>query len=1651
MKNAKRLLSLFLALVLLAGVVPAGAFRAGAATTYLWPVINGTANSHGYNCTCNTHKGKHTGQDIGNAPYGQAILSPVDGKVTSVYKGCRGRSNLSKGKSCSSDECSSGSFDYFKKYGLSFCNNGIGNGVTVKDDTTGYSFTVAHMAYDPIVKKGDTVKKGQVLGFVGESGCSAGIHLHLSSKNKNNKSVDPMSVTFSKPKTTPSADPLAVSGVRYPKNKKSGDAFGVTGVVSSNAKITSVQITVVDCDGKTHDFGSAKPAAYYYDLNSLDSKAAFSTLKKAGTYTYKIKAVDETGAEVLFSKSFTVGSGKTTYGFDKASVSQVVMPTASTSGYQGGVTVTLDCQTKDAKIYYTTDGSSPLKSDGKTPAAGSILYKEPFDLTSSVTMKIVALKDKMTPSTVSEKKITVDQTAAPSVSAVPSGSGYSVDLTSATKDATIFYTLDGSDPVTAGTRFDGVFTVADECDLHAVAVKTGMAFSIVTEYAFVLRPPEAPVIRLTSPADLGVGDAVRVEWPAVKNALDYDVTVTSASGQTQVVTTGGTVAAVTLDAVGTYTVTVSAGNAFGRSSASNPLTVEVHKDVAVTFADDDGAVLDLQYVKYGGNAVPPVAPSKPGHTFSGWNGIYTNVRTEVTVTAEYIPEQYKITFVDVDGAVLAARNVNYGESFPAEELPVVTAKPGYVFLAWVVRSGPGSSYECVNGEAVFEPSFVLANPDLPLYVTLDKAERKTDSSGYDVCACVTNLSSEDLQGKLIVVIKTSYGQMLVTNITNVTVPAEAEAVPFEVTVPCKEVGSTAEAYIVANDKENANKTGGPYSPVAAADVTVASASTYSYWDEWSDWQTAAVSESDTREVETKTQYSYRDKETTTSTSPSLDGWTQSGSSVQYGAWGSWSGWSLTSRTKNDTTDVETRTVYYYFHYCNGSGGIAPSTSYTNGKYGPHEVYNTTKHTKDRASSVGYRIVDGLTKCAKGCGSYYYGGTKTQYRYRTRTKTTVYSYWRWGSWSEFSDAFVSASDNKQVQTRTLYRYRDLITVAGEPTVTDLGQEKEKTGTEYRISGTLENVDRDYAGKTVTVMVYKERNIDPTEEQMEHVTQITLGEGNTYDFTFLPKEEISLATGDYIVSFGVATADRLINNVERIAAPKPVYDVTFKSYDGSILETQQVEQGADAVAPELEAPDGYEIRWNRTLTNITRSTEITAVLKAKTYTVIFVDWANSRIVKIDTDVPYGSQISFPADCTAQGKVFTGWSLPQGSTVSDTMVIEAQYEDVMLTVTFLNRDGSAYLSTQVPYGGSAGLPETAPTEEGYRFVAWNSDTPWWNVEQDVSVEAVFVYEQTVETPVITFEPESNQVTAELSMETSTEDAEIRYTLDGTEPTEEDLLFTDEPIYIEEDCILIVKAFKTYMNPSAPVEVPIDLIASSDVPAVSAVTDVSQYEIGADYAKICMKLENPQGYKILSYGYSIVADTEDVYDYENTSISGAADTVLGRVFTVGNLLPAVYVYTFFANIENVGYVESAPQTFVIEASDAGLIDAEIAKETGTNLYVSPKISAAEILALAEDGAQLLSASGAPADAEQYVGSGMTFVPPGGTGKTVVVKGDTDGDGETTAADARYALRAAVDLESPTGWKADACMVDGDAEITAADARLILRSAVDLEKLNLY
>jgi beta-lactam-binding protein with PASTA domain len=220
-------------------------------------------------------------------------------------------------------------------------------------------------------------------------------------------------------------------------------------------------------------------------------------------------------------------------------------------------------------------------------------------------------------------------------------------------------------------------------------------------------------------------------------------------------------------------------------------------------------------------------------------------------------------------------------------------------------------------------------------------------------------------------------------------------------------------------------------------VTIAISRGTSAWSDWTSQLPGGVGPS-THHIEEKTQYRYRDKSTTTSTSPDNAGWTLYDTKTE---WGAWSGWSRDAVSSGSTRQVETQNVgatyattykynkfvywnaeynNYYSSFTDNTGTGASGTWYyieidyqlpkTGFVYGGHPAYGPygSDHTKNYWWN-------------ESTGQKQTGGGYTEYRYRD--SVTTYYFYRWGEWSAWQDGAAAASDTREAEAQTLYRYRE----------------------------------------------------------------------------------------------------------------------------------------------------------------------------------------------------------------------------------------------------------------------------------------------------------------------------------------------------------------------------------------------------------------------------------------------------------------------------------------------------------------------------------------------------------------------------------------------------------------------------------------------------
>ena len=119
----------------------------------------------------------------------------------------------------------------------------------------------------------------------------------------------------------------------------------------------------------------------------------------------------------------------------------------------------------------------------------------------------------------------------------------------------------------------------------------------------------------------------------------------------------------------------------------------------------------------------------------------------------------------------------------------------------------------------------------------------------------------------------------------------------------------------------------------------------------------------------------------------------------------------------------------------------------------------------------------------------------------------------------------------------------------------------------------------------------------------------------------------------------------------------YTVTFKDYDGKVLETQKVKYEEGAKAPTAPTRAGYTFTgWDKDFSKVTGELEVTAQYKKNEYKVTFKDY-DGKVLETQT-VKYEEAAKTPKTPTRAGYTFTGWD-KTFSKITANIIITAQYK--------------------------------------------------------------------------------------------------------------------------------------------------------------------------------------------------------------------------------------------------------------------------------------------------------------------------------------------------------------------------------------------------------
>jgi len=139
---------------------------------------------------------------------------------------------------------------------------------------------------------------------------------------------------------------------------------------------------------------------------------------------------------------------------------------------------------------------------------------------------------------------------------------------------------------------------------------------------------------------------------------------------------------------------------------------------AVTFEPAGGTLVSgelSQVVEYGNDAVPPIV-ERTGYVFEGWDGLYTNITSDRTLTAGWIqlpPEVFAVTF-DLAGGTLVSGELSQVVEYGNDAVPPTVERTGYIFDGW------DGLYTNITSDRVLTAGWIQLPPEV-FAVTFDPA------------------------------------------------------------------------------------------------------------------------------------------------------------------------------------------------------------------------------------------------------------------------------------------------------------------------------------------------------------------------------------------------------------------------------------------------------------------------------------------------------------------------------------------------------------------------------------------------------------------------------------------------------------------------------------------------------------------------------------------------------------------------------------------------------------------------------------------------------------------------------------------------------------------------------------------------------------------
>lgn len=261
-----------------------------------------------------------------------------------------------------------------------------------------------------------------------------------------------------------------------------------------------------------------------------------------------------------------------TYAIDPSAKAAAPVASKVSGTYGGTQSVTLSSTSSNAKIYYTTDGTTPA-----TSGTGSTkLYSSAISISTGTTLKAITVADSMNNSDVAEYTYNITTSAPTSdiASGVSIPDGVKASLSSTSAGAKTYYTTDGSDPTASSKLYTGPISLTNsiasnkQITIKAISITPNLGTSGISTFTYTI---DSSLVKLTDAASIpGVIGSMTLQEKADLVSGNGVVRISGAAGASKAIPRLGIPGTTSVD--GPAGVRISAHPEGWVDSTGNPTT-----------------------------------------------------------------------------------------------------------------------------------------------------------------------------------------------------------------------------------------------------------------------------------------------------------------------------------------------------------------------------------------------------------------------------------------------------------------------------------------------------------------------------------------------------------------------------------------------------------------------------------------------------------------------------------------------------------------------------------------------------------------------------------------------------------------------------------------------------------------------------------------------------------------------------------------------------------------------------------------------------------------------------------------------------------------------------------------------------------------------